>query len=304
MAKKRIPWNKGKTGLYKHSEEAKEKIRKARARQVISEETKRKLSAAGKGRIFTDKTRRKLSKANKGKIFSEEHRRKIREARAKQIFTKETRKKMSESTKGHKHSKETRKKIGESQKGKIISEETREKIRKGQGWKKISEESKQKQKARTPRGKKHPRYGKTHTEEVRKILRESRLHQVFPVKDNKFELAVQSKLRKNKIEFETHKPILGQPDLFIEPNICVFLDGDFHHANPARYSDDRIIWKERISRSGIHRPAVTAKMIRLKDKQVRRKLRSQGYKITAFWWSEWKKDPDKCIKKILKAIKA
>ena len=32
-------------------------------------------------------------------------------------------------------------------------------------------------------------------------MRESRLYQVFPVKDNKFELAVQAKLRKNKIKF-------------------------------------------------------------------------------------------------------
>ena len=29
-----------------------------------------------------------------------------------------------------------------------------------------------------------------------------------------------------------HKPIRGQPDVFIHPNICVFVDGDRWHANP------------------------------------------------------------------------
>ena len=94
------------------------------------------------------------------------------------------------------------------------------------------------------------------------------------------------------------------PDIFIEPNWCIFLDSDYHHANPSKYPDDAIIWKERISKStGRHVPAITAKMIREKDERIRQELITDGYKIIPAWYSVWKKDPEKCIQKIIKIIK-
>ena len=50
MRKGSKPWNKGKTGLPKHSEEHKRKISEAHKGKKFSEETKRKMSEAGKGR--------------------------------------------------------------------------------------------------------------------------------------------------------------------------------------------------------------------------------------------------------------
>ena len=52
-------------------------------------------------------------------------------------------------------------------------------------------------------------------------------------------------------DFEKHKPIVGQPDIVID-KFCIFLDGDRHHANPSKYSDDTIIWTknyDKISRA-------------------------------------------------------
>ena len=94
------------------------------------------------------------------------------------------------------------------------------------------------------------------------------------------------------------------PDIFIEPNWCIFLDGDFHHANPSKYSDDAIIWKERISKTtGRHTPSITAKMIQEKDERIRQELITDGYKIIPAWYSDWKKDPEKCLREIIKIIK-
>ena len=61
------PWNKGKTGLPKHSEEHKRKIGEALKGRIHSEESKRKMSEAKKGRTFSEETRRKMSEAAKGR---------------------------------------------------------------------------------------------------------------------------------------------------------------------------------------------------------------------------------------------
>jgi len=147
-------------------------------------------------------------------------------------------------------------------------------------------------------------YGKEHSSETRKKIKEKRLEQVFPVKDSKFELAVQDKLRKKGIKFEKHKKIKGQPDIFVKPNLCILLDGDFHHANPSKYSDDFVIWRKRISKSSRrHVQEITAKMIWEKDELVNNELRSKGYEILRIWHSEFKKDPEKCVQEIIKNIK-
>ena len=88
------PHNKGKKGIFKHSEKSKRKIRKARARQVFTKE------AIEKRRL-----------ANTGKKRSEEARRKMSESRMGIKYSEETRKKMSESKKGRKLSEETKRKM-------------------------------------------------------------------------------------------------------------------------------------------------------------------------------------------------
>lgn len=61
-------------------------------------------------------------------------------------------------------------------------------------------------------------------------IREARLKQVFPSTDTSIERLVQSQLRRNKIVFETHKPIIGQPDIYIPHlNLCIFVDGCYWH---------------------------------------------------------------------------
>jgi hypothetical protein len=112
--KGRTPWNKGLKGIAHLNpgnrkptrKETKEKIRKARARQIFTQETREKMSKARKGkprpearewlvgRKMSEETKQKIGRANKGRTLSEEQKQKIREARAKQIFTEETKQKL------------------------------------------------------------------------------------------------------------------------------------------------------------------------------------------------------------------
>jgi len=106
---------------YRHSEEAKAKMRKA--------------AAGRKGRPVSAETRAKISAANKGKVRSEETRRKMSEARKGVIISPETRRKMSEmmkarprpegfTMKGRKHSAESRQKMSLVQIGRQATPET------------------------------------------------------------------------------------------------------------------------------------------------------------------------------------
>jgi len=265
------------------------------------------------GRKHTEEEKKKMSERMKGKNHPNY---------GKHPFSEKTLRKMSESHKGFKPSEETKKKHSERMKGKKNpmfgkkrTEEEKNKMsenRKGiPSWNKdktgvYSEESLRRMresKKGKGLGKDNPMFGRKQTPEAKKIIREKRWEQVFPPKDNEHETWYQQRFAREGFDFEKHKPIVGQPDIVID-KFCIFLDGDFHHANPSKYSDDAIIWKERISKtSGKHIPAITAKMVRENDEKKRQELIADGYEIISVWWSDWKKDPEKCFQKIIKIIK-
>ena len=125
---------------YKHTDEAKKKMRKAQKNKYFSEEhrrkiseskkrsysnienhpaygkkrseeTKKKMSESGKGKIFTKERRENMGKAQRGRILSEEHKTKISVAKKGVLKTEETRKRMSIAKTGIKlppHTKERR----------------------------------------------------------------------------------------------------------------------------------------------------------------------------------------------------
>lgn len=117
----------------------------------------------------------------------------------------------------------------------------------------------------------NPFYGKKHTEETIAKNRERRLFQVFPLRETYIEIAIQNALKKRSIVFTTQKFILGRPDIFVEPNIAVFCDGDYWH-----------------NRSGA----------RERDNYVNETLTKQGYKVIRLWEHEINNNLDWCINKI------
>ena len=76
---------------------------------------------------------------------------------------------------------ENRKGIESWFKGKHHSEETKRKLSESKKWK-VS-------------GKDNPMFGRKQTPEAKKIIREKRLHQVFPIKDSKIEKILQEQLK-------------------------------------------------------------------------------------------------------------
>ncbi len=106
-----VPWNKGKKG-----------------EQKMSDETKRKMSLSRRGNKnalgnkFSEEAREHLSRVRKGKTFSEEHRKKLGEANSRRVWTDEAREKISESRKNE--SADIRLKRSIAQKGKKLSSES------------------------------------------------------------------------------------------------------------------------------------------------------------------------------------
>ena len=136
------------------------------------------------------------------------------------------------------------------------------------------------------------RYGKERAMEIIKKVKEARLKQIIPIKDTKIEVKMQNELKRRHISFEKHIPLLGQPDIFIKPNICIFCDGDYFHANPKNYDGERIILKGKV-----------AKDIWKKDKSINHELEKLGFKVFRFWGSEIKEDVKSCIDKVGKYLK-
>lgn len=158
------------------------------------------------------------------------------------------------------------------------------------------------------KGENNPFYGKKHakeslekmsaagkeiwnTPEKKEFARQRRLKQAFPFKDTKIEIKVQEALKEKGVEFKIHVPILGQPDIFIEPNICIFCDGDYWHANPERYKANDIMKK-----------GYTAKQIQDKDCFVTQTLKSEGYLVLRFWEHDINENFDSVIQEIISII--
>lgn len=132
----------GKVG-HKHTEESKEKMRKAHKGKVLTEEHKRKISEALGRRVIKDETRKKISRIHKGKTVSKETRRKMSESAKKKKLSEEHKRKISEAGKRRGPvSEETREKLSAASKGRMVgrkaSEETRRKMSETRKGKKLT----------------------------------------------------------------------------------------------------------------------------------------------------------------------
>ncbi|NMJ87857.1 MAG: DUF559 domain-containing protein [Thaumarchaeota archaeon] len=155
------------------------------------------------------------------------------------------------------------------------------------------------------------------SEKTKDKLSTARANQKLPVKYTKPEIIPQEICKDAEIEFITHKPFklnnyelhntrMHNVDIFIEPNICLFADGDYWHANPNPY---------RVSRTRLHaeikpdevlvtssKKKKIAKVIRERDDGITRDLESQGYTVLRFWESELLFDKEKCRQKIIDVV--
>ena len=238
-------------------------------------------------------------------FYGKHHTEETKKFLSERVFSKETRKRMSEAKKGKKLSKEHSQKIALGNTGKRRTEEVKKKMSAGKmgeknpffGKKHTEEYKRGLSEARTGKtlGKDNPFFGKTHTEENKEIIRQTRMHTVMPKVDSKIEKTLQGLLKRKEINFEKHKPILGQPDIFIKPNVCIFADGDYWHGWLYLQGED-------YSKQKKFNNTYFENKIR-RDVMVTEQLTEEGYTVLRFWEHEIEKDPGKCLQEIIKIIK-
>lgn len=295
--KGQIPWNKGKTSIY--SVETIEKMRLSKKGNIPWDKGLKRpdMSQKLKGIKRTKKTKLKLSETRK-RLFRE----------GKIIHPK--------GMLGKKHSEETKIKFKNRKAwNKGLTKNDDERIRKyseklstikkgvpnlklkgtKRPWasKNLGKYSKlgnswRKGKGELFKGGKNYFFGKHHSEETKQKLREKRLTRIIPSKDTLPERMLQDSLKVAGIDFMTHKSILGQPDIFIEPNICIFADGCYWHGCEQCMDRNKLeSW-------------IRGK--RVKDELITQKLINDGYIVLRFWEHEIHGDIDSCISQIKKCV--
>jgi len=328
-------------GLTKETDGRVRKISETRMGMKFSEESKRNMSTArkklfasgyvphNKGKKAKPESRRNMSLAQKRRFASG-----AQPPMKGKKHTEEARRRMSKSTSGVNHPnygkhlpKKTKKRIG-----------AKNKITAKRHWESMTKSQKQKSalaknwfvKGQAPHNKgkkpklktrkrmsasatlrfqtqKHPMDGKRHDKATRKLIREKRLEQK-PMKNTVPEKLMRKMLKDLGIRFEEQigiKEPACQPDFFIQPNILIFTDGDRIHTNPnphlipsrskkiyPGYKDDYKLFRN-----------ITAKDMWARDRRITRGLKKEGYKVLRFWHSELETEKEKCLQKILKAIK-
>ncbi|MCK5140161.1 MAG: very short patch repair endonuclease [Thermodesulfovibrionia bacterium] len=127
------------------------------------------------------------------------------------------------------------------------------------------------------------------SEQRRKNMQNIRSKNTMP------ELRIMRELRRRKVYFAVHvDKITGKPDIvFRRKKVLVFIDSDFWHGHPKRYIKPKTnwqYWQTKIDRN------------KKRDKEVNTSLRGEGWKIIRLWEYDIKRNIDKCINKLLKAI--
>lgn len=136
----------------------------------------------------------------------------------------------------------------------------------------------------------HPSHNKDKhlSETTKEKLRDARLRQILPTKDTSIELILQNRLKDLKIPFEKHKAILNltQPDIFIEPSICIYADGCYWHGCEKCFDRNKF---DAIQRGHI-----------VQDLLITQKLQNEGYKVLRFWQHDINKNlEDKVLDEII-----
>tara|TARA_Y100000590_G_C15531828_1_gene943486 strand:+ start:62 stop:1003 length:942 start_codon:yes stop_codon:yes gene_type:complete len=275
MKKGHIPWNKG---LTKETDNIVRKIAKKREGQKASIKTREKISTAklgmGKGLKRPKQWKDRMSKSMKEYYLNN--------PAARKIASERTRKQMSDPL--------ARKRISNFHKGKVIPKEQRE--RQSKNLKKFWKDNPDIRKIADERMK----FALKNKPGYREFRQQVRRNMVIPRKDSKPEIRLQKILSDKKIIFEKHVNLEGQPDIYIEPNVCIFVDGDYWHG-----------WEFLQGRDFSTQKKFNNEYFKKKieyDLNITKKLTKQSYKVLRFWEHEINEESEKCVQKILKIIQA
>lgn len=187
---------------------------------------------------------------------------------------------------GHKHSEQTRKLLKENHKGLLGMHHSLESklimrnIKKGKKFTLTHKENLSKAHLGIKLSEKHCNSIKAfHKQEF--VKQKTRLSKCFSSKlnKNKTELLME-KIEELKLKYRYQIPIIGTPDYFIEPNICIFVDGCYFHG------------------CKLHKPKSPFLYRNEDDKEITTKLELQKYIVLRFWEHDIKNNQDAVIKTI------
>jgi G:T-mismatch repair DNA endonuclease (very short patch repair protein) len=245
---------------YKQTKEHIEKMIKSKTGKKLpkfTDEHKQKISLSSIGKKMSSQAKSRMSEAKKGKKLTDEHKRNI-----------------GIGNKGHECYEATKLKIGLANKGNKYGLGNKSLL-----GRKLTDEHKR----NIGIGNKGKNLGNSHTEESIEKIRVARANQAPIKKDTIPEKMMQLSLQLEKIPFEKHKKLLGQPDIFIEPNICLFIDGCYwHDCNQCGFSKRNQIFRDTV---------------------VNHKLTLDGYIIIRIWSHDIIKSGSKNQKNIISTIK-
>ena len=113
-------------------------------------------------------------------------------------------------------------------------------------------------------------------------------------------------LKKLGVKFEKQKSISEPvciPDFYVNnTKTCIFVDGDYWHANPNDY-----VRKKKLCPGFKPNDQITGKKYAKekwsRDKDVNDRLKKDGYTVLRLWQSELEQHPEECLKKIIKVMR-
>lgn len=115
-------------------------------------------------------------------------------------------------------------------------------------------------------------------------------------KNSKFELAIRSRIHELGFRYRLHVPdLLGKPDLvFPSRKRIAFLHSCFWHGHGCRLSrmpkTKRRYWINKIDGN------------RVRDRNVVRRLKNQGWRILVIWECEYRANLDKVVRRFIKFL--
>lgn len=114
-------------------------------------------------------------------------------------------------------------------------------------------------------------------------------------KDTAPELAIRKLAHARGLRFRKHcRWLPGCPDLvFVRSRVVVFVDGDYWHGwrFPAWRDNLGVYWRQKIERN------------RRRDVRNFRRLRRDGWFVIRLWEHDVKRDPERCVDRIVAAVR-
>lgn len=132
-----------------------------------------------------------------------------------------------------------------------------------------------------------------------KLTKENRSKNMAQIKSKNTQLEInfRKQLYKTGVRYVLNYPLFGRPDLAIpSKKIAIFINGCFwHHHKNCRLAympkSNTEFWKNKLTKNAEH------------DKQVRNRLKKDGWKVITVWECEIKNNLKKTVTKIIKETK-